>query len=142
MPGIYGIIPKITYPHWNADPLLSRMTDMLLHHDSYHNVLERLTRSYLAKYGFHNCTVSTVFHQYMAAFPTDIRKARDLMVNSSTTCTLAGATRIMTETPVESIHIPTRQGNAKGLDLRKKGIEQAFDSTFDRNRVQEEMGLL
>jgi len=105
-------------------------------------VLERLTRSYLAKYGFHTCTVSTVFHQYMAAFPTDIRKARDLIVNSSTTCTLAGATRIMTKTPVESIHIPTRQDNAEGLDLTKKGIEQAFDSTFDRNRVQEEMGLL
>lgn len=105
-------------------------------------VLERLTRSYLAKYGFHTCTVSTVFHQYMAAFPTDIRKSRDLIVNSSTTCTLAGATRIMTKTPVESIHIPTRQDNAEGLDLTKKGIEQAFDFTFDRNRVQEEMGLL
>ncbi len=105
-------------------------------------VLDQLTRSYLAKYGYRNCTLSTVFHQYMAAFPTDIRKARDLIVNSSTTGTLAGASRIMTKTPVESIHIPTRHDNAEGLDLNREGIEKAFDTSYDRMKVDHEVRVL
>jgi len=78
----------------------------------------------------------------MAAFPTDIRKARDLIVNSSTTGTLAGASRIMTKTPVESIHIPTRHDNAEGLDLNREGIEKAFDTSYDRTKVDHEVRVL
>lgn len=105
-------------------------------------VLDKLTREYLAKYGIHDCTVSTVYHQYMSAFPTDIAKARNIITNSSITCTLARATRIMTKTPVESIHIPTKEDNAEGLDLTRKGIEQASSITFNRNKVQQEIKII
>ncbi|MCP4146445.1 MAG: methylaspartate mutase subunit E [bacterium] len=105
-------------------------------------VLDRLTRLYLAKYGLNKCTVSTVFHQYMAAFPTDIEKARELILNSSITGALAGATRIMTKTPVESIHIPNKENNGEGLQLTHKGLRMAANYKIDQTAVQQEMTLL
>lgn len=104
--------------------------------------LDMMTRRYLAKYGFGDCTVSTVYHQYMAAFPNDINKARDLIFNSSVTGTLAGSTRFLTKTPVESIHIPTKEDNAEGLRLTHAGIKAAQDSSFDREQVLQEMKML
>ena len=48
-------------------------------------VLDKMTRYYLEKYQLNKCTISTVYHHYMAAFPTDREKARNLIVNSSIT---------------------------------------------------------
>ena len=64
-------------------------------------VIDSATRRYLAKYGFNDRTVSTVFHQYMAAFPTSLEKSEEMIINSSVTGTLAGATKFKTKTPVE-----------------------------------------
>ncbi|HLP59157.1 MAG TPA: methylaspartate mutase subunit E [Candidatus Deferrimicrobium sp.] len=105
-------------------------------------VLDMMTRQYLAKYGFSGCTVSTVFHQYMAAFPNDRDKARDLIVNSSITSVLAGASRIMTKTPVESIHIPAKEDNAEGLQLTRSGLLKAKNEKVNQVVVKEEMVLL
>ncbi len=101
-----------------------------------------MTRQYLAKYGFSGCTVSTVFHQYMAAFPNDRGKAGDLIINSSITGSLAGASRIMTKTPVESIHIPAKEDNAEGLRLTRRGLLQAKEEKINQVVVKEEMLLL
>ncbi|MDQ1350933.1 MAG: methylaspartate mutase sigma subunit [Acidobacteriota bacterium] len=105
-------------------------------------VLDKMTRQYLAKYGFADCTVSTVFHQYMAAFPNDREKARDLILDSSITGALAGASRIMTKTPVESIHIPTKEDNAEGLKLTHTGLLKAKDEKINQPLVKEESVLL
>ena len=105
-------------------------------------VLEKMTIRYLAYFGFTNITVSTVYHQYMAAFPRDIEKARELICNSSITAALSGATRIMTKTPVESIHIPTKENNAEGLYLTKNGFKKAKDTILDYGGVQKEAELL
>jgi len=105
-------------------------------------VLDKMTRRYLAAYGFHKCTVSTVYHHYMAAFPTDIDKARNLILNSSITGALAKATRIMTKTPIESIQIPKKEDNAEGLELTRKGIMKANDIIVDWEAVHKEMYLL
>lgn len=105
-------------------------------------VLEKLTRLYLAKYGFQGCTVSTVYHQYMAGFPSDVDKARDLIVNSAVTGTLSGAERIMTKTPVEAIHIPTKEDNAEGLQLTHTGVLTAAREKIDRQGLEREMALL
>ena len=105
-------------------------------------VLDKMTRWYLAKYGLHDCTVSTVYHQYMAAFPGDIEKSRDLILNSSVTGALAGATRMMTKTPIESICIPTMDNNAEGLRLSHAGILMAKDERVNQAIVNSEIVLL
>jgi methylaspartate mutase epsilon subunit len=105
-------------------------------------VLDKMTRFFLKKYGFSNCTVSTVYHHYMAAFPTDREKARNLILNSSITGTLANATRFMTKTSVESIHIPTKEDNAEGLALTREGILMSKDVILDMAGVQKEIQLL
>jgi methylaspartate mutase epsilon subunit len=105
-------------------------------------VLDKMTRKYLAKYGFPGCTVSTVYHQYMAAFPNNLEKARELILNSSITGALAGATRIMTKTPVEAIHIPSKNDNAEGLQLTRTGLRMAVNQAVDYEEVKQEMVLL
>lgn len=105
-------------------------------------VLKKMTRFYLKKYRLDNCTISTVYHQFMGAFPTDIHKAKEIILNSATTAYLAGATRILTKTPVESIHIPFKEDNAEGLELVYNGFRKAKDVPFDENLVQTEERVL
>lgn len=105
-------------------------------------ILARLTHQYLETYGYSHCTVTTVFHHYMAAFPTDMVKAEDLILNSSITASLAKADRIMTKTPVEAHHIPTREDNSRGLWLTHRGLMMARDKSCDEIAVQAEMILL
>jgi methylaspartate mutase epsilon subunit len=105
-------------------------------------VLNKMTRRYLTHYGFTNVTVSTVYHQYMAAFPHDIAKARELIVESSITAALAKANRIMTKTPVEFHHIPSKEDNAEGLRLTQQGLRMAADTFINRTAVHREMQLL
>jgi methylaspartate mutase epsilon subunit len=104
--------------------------------------LDRMTRYYLEKHNCHYCSVSTVYHQYMAAFPNDLEKARDLILNSSITGTLAGATRMMTKTPVESHHIPSKEDNAEGVALTHTGLLRAADENIDWKIINREMVLL
>ena len=105
-------------------------------------VLEQMTRRYLNRYGFPHVTVSTVFHQYMASFPGDMEKSRDLIRESSFTGGLAGATRIMTKTPVESHTIPSKEDNAEGLRLTQQGLLMAADTLIDHDAVNREIRLL
>ena len=48
----------------------------------------------------------------------------------------------MIKTPVESIHIPTKENNAEALALTKDGIMKAKDISMDFDIVQKEMQLL
>ena len=105
-------------------------------------VLEKMTRRYLARYGFHHCTVTTVYHQYMAAFPNNKEKAGDLILNSSITGALSGTTRMMTKTPVEAHQIPSKEDNAEGLQLTHKGILLAREENINEKIVNQEMILL
>ncbi len=106
------------------------------------NVIESATRRFLSKYGFNNRAVSTVYHQYMAAFPTSLEKSEELIINSSITGTLARATKFMTKTPVESIHIPSKEDNARGLRLTSEGVKKAADIKVDFEAVKKEIDLL
>jgi len=105
-------------------------------------VLDEMTRRYLAKYGFPHCTVSTVFHHYMAAFPSNEAMARDLIINSSTTGALARATRFMVKSPVESFKIPSKEDNVTALHLTKIGVSRARDLEVNREAVSMEMRIL
>jgi len=104
--------------------------------------LKKLTRNYLQDFGYGNVHVSTVFHQYMAAFPGDVDKARQLIFSSSVTAGLAGADRIMTKTPVESVHIPFKENNAEGLQLTRQGLKKSSDTQVDTEAVNSEQTIL
>jgi methylaspartate mutase epsilon subunit len=105
-------------------------------------VLDKMTRWYLAENGLAHVTITTVFHQYMSAFPNDTGKAEELIRESSVTASLARARRIMTKTPVESLHIPSRQDNAQGLQLTRLGLRMAKGTPVNRDKINREMQLL
>lgn len=106
------------------------------------HVLSKMTNYYLDKYGFKNARVTSVFHQYMGAFPHDEVKAEQLITESAITATLGGATRMMTKTPVEAIKIPSAQENIRGLECARKGIQKAASVKLDHSKVDNEIRLI
>lgn len=105
-------------------------------------VLKSATQMYLGKYGHPDCTVSTVYHQYMAGFPSNPEKARSLIINSSTTGALARATRIMIKSPVESYKIPSKEDNGEALEITRNGIQQAAGVRVDDTKLKGEIARL
>lgn len=104
--------------------------------------LEALARKYLLKYGHGDCRVTTVFHQYMAAFPRDEARAEELIFNSAVTAAMAGATKMMTKTHVEAFKIPQEAENARGLDTARRGAQAAARSPDTTAAVSFEKELL
>jgi methylaspartate mutase epsilon subunit len=105
-------------------------------------VLEAMTLKYLAKYGLGGCRVTTVFHQYMAAFPKDETKAEELIFSSAVTAALACATRVLTKSPVEAFKIPSEAENARGVRIVKKGLQAAPASFEDPVCIAFERALI
>lgn len=81
--------------------------------------LEEQTNEYLKKYGYNNCFVTTVFHQWMGGFPEDEAKAFGVISLGATAAALAGATKVIVKTPHEAIGIPTKEANAQGIKATK-----------------------
>lgn len=106
------------------------------------NMMEQLVEFYLKKYGYSHCQVTTVFHQYMAAFPNCEIKAEELIYESSITAALSGATKVMTKTPVESIKIPSIEDNIRGLNITKKGFLNSLNIGVNRIEIEKEMKLI
>lgn len=105
-------------------------------------VMEELVKKYLREYNYLNCYVTTVFHQFMAAFPAEYQKAEDLIFNSSITATLAGATKVMVKTAVEAIKIPDRFDNAKAFKLCKAAARQAHLAVLKSAQIETEKSLI
>jgi methylaspartate mutase epsilon subunit len=105
-------------------------------------VLENMTNRYLRKYGQPDCRVTTVFHQFMAAFPKDEARAEDLIFNSAVTAAVAGATKVMTKTHVEAFKIPSMAENARGVAVVRRGLRSAGPSDFDEASVAAEQRML
>jgi methylaspartate mutase epsilon subunit len=97
---------------------------------------------YLREHGFPHCRITTVFHQFMAAFPAEHRKAEQLIAQSSITATLAGATKVMVKTAMEAIKIPDRYDNAKAVQLCKQSARLAGQVTFNQGRLDQEKMML
>lgn len=81
--------------------------------------LEEQTEEYLKKYGYNDCVVTTVFHQWMGGFPADESKAFGVISYGAATAALAGATKVIVKTPHEAIGIPTKEANAAGIKATK-----------------------
>lgn len=104
--------------------------------------LESLTNKYLRKYGLTGRRITTVFHQFMAAFPKDETKAEELIYNSAATGALAGATKIMTKTPVEAFKIPSVSENARGVSIARKGAVASSVQFCNNRAIKAERNLL
>lgn len=84
--------------------------------------LEEQTEEYLAKFGYKNVVVTTVFHQWMGGFPEDEAKAFGVISLGSIAAGLAGATKVIVKTPHEAIGIPTKEANASGIKATKMAL--------------------
>lgn len=101
--------------------------------------IEPLAREVFANFGHKKIDVFSVFYQFMAAFPLLQEKAGALIEASAATATLAGASRILTKTPVEAFKIPSLADNLHGLSLAQRGIRSAADLSFSASEVDIEM---
>lgn len=106
------------------------------------HVLRETVYFYLKEFRYSKVQVSTVFQQYMSAFPEDRSKAEDIIFNSAITGTLASANRVIVKTDVEAIKIPDRKDNARALKFCQNGIKAAKDVKIDLLKVSAEQELL
>lgn len=101
-----------------------------------------LASEVLENLGYTGVQVNTVFHQYMAAFPSEPARAEELIFNSAVTAGLSGATRVMIKTPVEAYRIPRVEDNVQAIDLVRRGIAAAADVVADETAVARECALI
>ncbi|HEX8274379.1 MAG TPA: methylaspartate mutase subunit E [Longimicrobiaceae bacterium] len=104
--------------------------------------LRAMTEETLRNTGYADVQVNTVFHQYMAAFPTVPERAEELIFNSAVTAKLSGATRVIAKTPVEAYRIPTLEDNVAGLGLVARGIAAAGSERVDETAVAAECAVI
>ncbi|MHC1785603.1 MAG: methylaspartate mutase subunit E [Christensenellales bacterium] len=89
--------------------------------------LEEQCREYLQRFGFLDCKVSTVLHQWMGGFPQDEAKAFAVICWGSAVAALAKATKVIVKTPHEAMGVPTKEANAAGLRATKQTISMLSD---------------
>lgn len=84
--------------------------------------LEEQTEDYLKRFGYKNCIVTTVFHQWMGGFPENEARAFGVISFGAATAALAGATKVIVKTPHEAVGIPTKEANAAGIRATKMAL--------------------
>ncbi|MEZ2339435.1 methylaspartate mutase subunit E [Mucilaginibacter sp. RCC_168] len=104
-------------------------------------VMTEMVSYYLELYNFRECRVTTVFHQFMAAFPQDYVKSEELIYQSCVTATLARATKVMVKTAAEAFNIPDRYDNEKALKLCRTAAISAYSAkvSFPQIAVEKEI---
>ena len=91
------------------------------------------TVEYLHRFGFKDVSVTTVFHQWMGGFPLDEAEAMGLISMSATVASLGKATKMITKTPYESIGIPTKEANERGIKASKYVASILKDQQFSHS---------
>lgn len=100
--------------------------------------LEEQTEEYLKKFGYNDCVVTTVFHQWMGGFPEDESKAFGVISLGSIAAGLAGATKVIVKTPHEAIGIPTKEANASGIKATKMALNLLSGQRMPMSKELEE----
>lgn len=86
-------------------------------------VLAKLTEEYLGRLGYEGVEVSTVFHQWLSAFPPDMARAFAVICWGAATAALAGANMVIAKSPVEFHGVPSKETNAAGARASKQTVE-------------------
>lgn len=89
--------------------------------------LQEQTEEYLKRFGYNNCRISTVLHQWMGGFPQDEAKAFAVICWGSAVAALSRATKVIVKTPHEAMGVPTKEANAAGLRATKQMIQMLAD---------------
>ena len=105
-------------------------------------VMREKTTEALANLGYKDVQINTIFHQYMAAFPNDTKRSEELIVQSAATAAMAGATRMLIKTPVESYRIPTVEDNSFAIQLVRQGLMLGSSTPVNEKNVEEECAVL
>ena len=104
--------------------------------------LKQIADRVLKNLGHKDVAVSTVFHQYMAAFPGSQQRSRELIYNSAITAALSGSTRVIVKTCVESLRIPTVADNADAINIVRTGVADAATLSVDEIKIAEECAII
>jgi methylaspartate mutase epsilon subunit len=104
--------------------------------------MDTFAREILGNIGYKSVQVNTVFHQYMAAFPSCRKRASDLIYNSAVTAALSGATRVITKTPAEASNIPLVQDNLDGIRITMRGVSDSTEISNDEVKIAEECRII
>ncbi len=104
--------------------------------------MQAMAREILDNAGYRDVHISSVFHQYMAAFPESPGKAEELITQSAATAALSGAVRVLTKTPIEAHGIPGLEHNIAGIRLVRTGLELAQRTRIDEAQVREECAII
>jgi methylaspartate mutase epsilon subunit len=104
--------------------------------------LKRATVHYLKKYGYTDCNVTTVFHQWMGGFPEDEAKAFAVISWGSVAAALSHATKVIVKTPHEAVGIPTMEANAQGLRCTKQVISMLGEQGVNTNSLKDEKEII
>lgn len=105
--------------------------------------LEQLADEYFVKFGFGDCVLTTVFHQWMGGFPQDEAKAFAVISWGAAAAALAKATKVIVKTPHEALGIPTKEANAQGLRATKQLINMLRDQPFPMTKeIDEEIAII
>lgn len=105
-------------------------------------MMGEMTSEILGNMGYKDVQLNTVFHQYMAAFPSCQNRADELIRNSAITAACSGATRMIGKTPVEAFRIPTLTDNITGIELINSGLATAAECQVDEARVAAECAVI
>ena len=105
--------------------------------------LQEQTEEYLKRFGYNDCIVTTVFHQWMGGFPADESEALGLISLSSTVAALSKATKMINKTPHESVGIPTKEANASGIKASKIVVRLLEDQKmYDSKELLDEIAQI
>ena len=91
------------------------------------HALREQVKEYLERFGYTDCNVSTVLHQWMGGFPQDEAKAFAVICWGSAAAALAKATKVIVKTPHEAMGVPTMEANAAGLRATSQLIHMLAD---------------
>lgn len=105
-------------------------------------VMRKLSAEILRNLGCNDVQIETVFYQYMAAFPSDEKKAAELIVESGLSGGLSGARRIINKTSVEAFKIPSLQDNLDGIAMARLGLSMADRTQIDEAKVNLEEAII
>ncbi len=105
--------------------------------------LEEQTEEYLKAYGYNDCEVTTVFHQWMGGFPEDESRAFGLISLGSAAAALSGATKVIVKTPHEAVGIPTKEANAAGIKATKMVLNLLEGQRYaEAQQLRDEINLI
>ena len=104
------------------------------------HALREQVKEYLERFGYTDCNVSTVLHQWMGGFPQDEAKAFAVICWGSAAAALAKATKVIVKTPHEAMGVPTMEANAAGLRATSQMIHMLADQKMvDDSVLREEV---